>query len=67
MIMHGENAHSCYFGKDSFANMIENNKYTENKELLIIPNTVHTDLYDGGGKYAIPFDKMVEFFNKNLK
>lgn len=67
MIMHGENAHSCYFGKDAFANMIENNKYTENKELLIIPNTVHTDLYDGGGKYAIPFDKMVEFFNKNLK
>lgn len=42
MIMHGENAHSCYFGKDAFANMIENNKYTENKELLIIPNTVHT-------------------------
>lgn len=67
MIMHGENAHSCYFGKDAFANMIENNKYTENKELLIIPNTVHTDLYDGGGKDAIPFDKMVEFFNKNLK
>lgn len=67
MIMHGENAHSCYFGKDAFANMIENNKYTENKELLIIPDAVHTDLYDGGGKDAIPFDKMVEFFNKNLK
>lgn len=67
MIMHGENAHSCYFGKDAFANMIENNKYTDNKELLIIPDTVHTDLYDGGGKDAIPFDKMVEFFNKNLK
>lgn len=67
MIMHGENAHSCYFGKDAFANMIENNKYTENKELLIIPDTVHTDLYDGGGKDAIPFDKMVGFFNKNLK
>lgn len=67
MIMHGENAHSCYFGKEAFANMIENNKYTDNKELLIIPDTVHTDLYDGGGKDAIPFDKMVEFFNKNLK
>ena len=67
MIMHGENAHSCYFGKDAFVNMIENNKYTDNKELLIIPNTVHTDLYDGGGKDAIPFDKMVEFFNKNLR
>ena len=67
MIMHGENAHSCYFGKDAFANMIENNKYTENKELLIIPDTVHTDLYDGGGKDAIPFDKMVEFFNKKLR
>lgn len=67
MIMHGENAHSCYFGKDAFANMIENNKYIDNKELLIIPDIVHTDLYDGGGKDAIPFDKMVEFFNKNLK
>lgn len=67
MIMHGENAHSCYFGRDAFDNMIKNNKYTDNKELLIIPNTVHTDLYDGGGKNAIPFDKMVEFFNKNLK
>ena len=29
-------------------------------------NAVHTDLYDGGGKNAIPFDKIEEFFNKNL-
>ena len=39
----------------------------DNKELLIIPDAVHTDLYDGGGKDAIPFDKLVEFFHENLK
>lgn len=61
MIMHGENAHSCYFGKDAFANMIENNKYTENKELLIIPDTVHTDLYDGGEKMLYHLTKWWNF------
>ncbi len=53
LVMHGEKAHSCYFGKDAFARL--NGK---NKELLIIPDAVHTDLYDGGGKNAIPFDKL---------
>ncbi len=62
LVMHGEKAHSCYFGKDAFARL--NGK---NKELLIIPDAVHTDLYDGGGKNAIPFDKLAEFFQKNLK
>ncbi len=47
--------------------MVKNNPYAGNKELLIIPDTVHTDLYDGGGKDAIPFDKMTEFFCANLK
>lgn len=67
LIMHGEKAHSLYFSKDAYANMIKDNPYIDNKELLIIPDIVHTDLYDGGGKNAIPFDKLVEFFNKNLK
>ena len=66
-IVHGEKAHSCYFSKDAYAAMIENSQYTENKELLIIPEMVHTDLYDGGGKDAIPFDKLEAFFNRYLK
>jgi len=67
LVIHGEKAHSLYFGKDAFEYMLKDNPYKDNKELLIIPNAVHTDLYDGGGKNLIPFDKLVEFFNKNLK
>lgn len=65
LIIHGEKAHSCYFTKDAYKNMINNNKYKENKELLIIPNAVHTDLYDKID--IIPFDKIEEFFKTNLK
>jgi fermentation-respiration switch protein FrsA (DUF1100 family) len=64
LVIHGEKAHSCYFSKDAFANMVKDNPYTENKELMIIPNAVHTDLYDR--KDIIPFEKMTEFFNKYL-
>ena len=67
LIMHGEKAHSCYFGRDAYANMVKDNPYAGNKELLILPDTTHTDLYDGGGKNAIPFDKMEEFFHAYLK
>ena len=42
-----------------------NGKYTNNKELMIIPDAVHTDLYDNLN--VIPFDKIVEFFKENLK
>ncbi len=66
LIVHGEKAHSLYFGKDAYANMINGSKYIENKELMIIPGATHTDLYDGGGKDAIPFDKLDAFFNKYL-
>ena len=66
LIIHGEKAHSCYFSRDAYANMIKDNKYTENKELMIIPDTVHTDLYDGGNKNAIPFDKIEEFMKKYM-
>lgn len=65
LMMHGEKAHSCYFTKDAYNNMINKSKYTDNKELMIIPDAVHTDLYDN--LEIIPFDRMVEFFNKNLK
>lgn len=64
LIIHGEKAHSCYFSKDAYNNMMENNSYTDNKELMIIPNAVHTDLYDKTD--IIPFDKITEFFKANL-
>lgn len=67
MIMHGDKAHSCYFGKDAYADMIKDNKYTDNKELLIIEGATHTDLYDGGKDKVIPFDKLESFFATYLK
>ena len=65
LIIHGEKAHSCYFSKDAYANMIKDSKYKDNKELMIIPNAVHTDLYDNLN--VIPFDKIDNFFKENLK
>lgn len=65
LIIHGEKAHSCYFGRDAYKAMTTNSKYTNNKELLIIPGASHTDLYDQ--KNIIPFDKMETFFKENLK
>ncbi len=67
LLVHGEKAHSCYFSKDAYADMIKDSKYADNKELMIIPNAVHTDLYDGGDKDYIPFDKLESFFKDNLK
>ena len=60
LVMHGEKAHSCYFSRDAFARLTG-----DNKELLIIPGAVHTDLYDRMD--VIPFDKLADFFRKNLK
>ena len=87
LIMHGENAHSRYFGEaayhymvdgkaDGYKTVVSPNPCPENKELLIIPDASHCDLYDGGytepagqgePKNLIPWDKLTEFFNKNLK
>ncbi len=66
LIVHGEKAHSCYFGKDAYANMVKDSRYADNKELFLIPDAVHTDLYDGGGKDAIPFDKIEDFIRKYI-
>ena len=66
LVMHGDAAHSCYFGKDAYADMVRNSRYADNKELLLIPGATHTDLYDGGGKNAIPFDRLEQFFADNL-
>lgn len=65
LVIHGEKAHSCYFSKDAFADMVRDNPYADNKELLIIPGAVHTDLYDR--KDIIPFDKIEAFFKEYLK
>jgi len=65
LIIHGEKAHSCYFSKDAYEDMVKDSKFATNKELLLIPDAVHTDLYDR--KDVIPFEKIAEFFRDNLK
>ena len=87
LVMHGEKAHSRYFGEAAFKYMVEGkaegynvvgkpNPNPDNKELLIIPGASHCDLYDSGytelagqgeSKNLIPWDKLADFFNKNLK
>jgi len=47
--------------------MIKDSKYTDNKELMLIPGAVHTDLYDGGKNKVIPFDKIESFYREYLK
>lgn len=64
LMIHGEKAHSCYFSKDAFAKMLDGNPYTENKQLLILPEAVHTDLYDKTD--VIPFESITEFFRKYM-
>lgn len=60
LVMHGEKAHSRYFGETAFAKL-----KGDNKELLIIPDASHVDLYDRTD--IIPFDKLAAFFNEYLK
>ena len=60
LIIHGEKAHSRYFSEDAFKKL-----KGDNKELMIIPGAVHTDLYDR--KDVIPFARMAKFFQDNLK
>ena len=86
LIMHGADAHSRYFGEAAYHYMVEGhaegykfvgepNPNPENKELLIIPDASHCDLYDGGyeekagkgePKNLIPWDKLADFFAHNL-
>lgn len=60
LVIHGEKAHSRYFGEDAFKKL-----KGDNKELMIIPGASHTDLYDQ--KDIIPFDKIESFFEQYLK
>ena len=64
LMIHGDKAHSCYFSKDAYKAMTEDSKYTDNKELMIIPGAVHTDLYDNLD--VIPFDKIEDFIRDNI-
>lgn len=64
LMIHGEEAHSCYFSRDAYNNMITNSEFADNKELMLIPNAVHVDLYDNLN--VIPFDKIDAFFKKYL-
>lgn len=59
LLIAGENAHSRYFSEDIYKDA------SEPKELMIIPNGVHVDLYDKVN--MIPFDKLDTFFNENLQ
>ena len=60
LMIHGEKAHSRYFSEDAFKKL-----KGDNKELLIIPDANHTDLYDRVN--IIPFDKLEQFFREYLK
>ena len=64
LLIHGDKAHSCYFSRDAYADMIRDSKYADNKELYIIEGATHTDLYDGGKDHVIPFDKLADFFGR---
>ena len=61
LLVHGENAHSRYMSEGAFELL-----KGDNKELYIVLGANHTDLYDGGGKGYIPFDKIESFIRNNL-
>ena len=67
LIVHGEKAHSRYMGETAYNDMVNGSKYAANKELMIIPNATHCDLYDGGKGNFIPWEKLQGFFEGNLK
>lgn len=65
MIIHGEKAHSFYFGNDAYKKLSVTPGQNNNKLFMVIPGANHTDLYDR--KDIIPFDALVKFFNEYLK
>ena len=60
LLDHGETAHSRYFSEDTYKKL-----QGDNKQLLIVPGAVHTDLYDNLEK--IPFDRIEAFYREYLK
>lgn len=65
LIVHGEKAHSRYFGEEAYAKVVSG-KYAANKRLMIVPGATHCDLYDGGSAHCIPWDGMVDFYASAL-
>lgn len=61
LVVHGESAHSRYFGEDAFKAL-----GSQDKELFIVPGATHTDLYDNASN-KIPYDKFESFFKAKLK
>ena len=60
LLVHGEKAHSRYFSEDAYRLLTG-----DGKELLIVPDASHTDLYDNMEK--IPFDRIESFFGEHLR
>ena len=60
LLVHGDAAHSCYFSRDAFSRL-----RGDNKQLLLLPGAVHTDLYDN--LQVIPFEEIAAFFNRYLQ
>lgn len=65
MIIHGEKAHSFYFGNDAYKKLTVVPGKENNKLFMVIPGATHTDLYDQKDK--IPFDAMTIFFKEYLR
>ena len=65
LIVHGEKAHSRYFGEEAYQK-VTSGKYADNKRLLIVPNATHCDLYDGGDGNYIPWNEIASFYRSNI-
>ena len=72
LMIHGEKAHSLYFGRDAFAHMMYKSVNPWNKEFYVVPGATHCDLYDGGADATngeggfIPWEKVEGFFSQYL-
>lgn len=65
LIVHGEKAHSRYFGEEAYQKLT-GGRFASNKRLLIVQGATHCDLYDGGEGNFIPWSDITEFFKINL-
>ena len=65
MIIHGEKAHSFYFGSDAYKRLTVTPGKDNNKLFMVIPGASHTDLYDRMD--VIPFDDIEKYFKEYLK
>ncbi|MGN0281565.1 MAG: alpha/beta hydrolase [Prevotella sp.] len=65
LIVHGEKAHSRYFGEEAYQKLTSG-KYADNKRLLIVPGATHCDLYDGGESGFIPWTDILSFYKSNI-